>query len=142
MSHDRAFLDNVVTQTIAYEGEGRWKEYAGGYDDWQRARRAAPAAPAPDAGEPRAQRAGSRGTRRKTKLSFNEARELETIPGRIEALEREQAGLAAQLADPAIYQDRGADLKSLNSRHAQIEEELVLLLARWEELEAVKAALP
>jgi len=141
VSHDRAFLDNVVTQTIAFEGDGRWKEYAGGYDDWQRARRAAPAAPAPEAGEPRAQRAGSRGPRRKTKLSFNEARELEAIPGCIEALEREQAGLAAQLADPAIYQDRGADLKSLNARHAQIEEELALLLARWEELEAVKAAL-
>jgi len=142
VSHDRAFLDNVVTQTIAYEGAGRWKEYAGGYADWQRARNATPrgaaAAPADEEGKARAD---SRAPRRKTKLSFNEVRELEQLPGRIEALEREQAGLAARLADPAIYQDRTVDLKALNERHAGIEEELLLLLARWEELEAAKAAL-
>jgi ATP-binding cassette subfamily F protein uup len=142
VSHDRAFLDNVVTQTIAWEGEGRWKEYAGGYDDWQRARRAAPSAPARGAEGDRPAKADSRGPRRKTKLSFGEARELEQIPGRLEALEREQAGLAARLADPALYQDRGADPRALNARHAEIEEELLRLLARWEELEAAKAALP
>jgi ATP-binding cassette subfamily F protein uup len=142
VSHDRAFLDNVVTQTIAYEGAGRWKEYAGGYADWQRARNAAPrgadAAPADEEGKARAD---SRAPRRKTKLSFNEARELDQLPGRIGALEREQAELAARLADPAIYQDRTVDLKALNERHAGIEEELLRLLARWEELEAAKAAL-
>ncbi|MCM2328703.1 MAG: ATP-binding cassette domain-containing protein [Lysobacter sp.] len=142
VSHDRAFLDNVVTQTIAYEGAGRWKEYAGGYADWQRARNATPreaeAAPAEEDGKARA---GSRAPRRKTKLSFNEARELEQLPAKIGALEREQAALAARLADPAIYQDRSVDLKALNERHAGIEEELLRLLARWEELEAAKAAL-
>ena len=82
VSHDRAFLDNVVTQTIAWEGEGRWKEYAGGYDDWQRARRATPARCPPAAPRKRrAQKADSRSPRRKTKLSFNEARELESMPG-------------------------------------------------------------
>ncbi len=142
VSHDRAFLDNVVTQTIAYEGAGRWKEYAGGYADWQRARSATPhgaeAAPGDEEGKARA---NSRAPRRKTKLSFNEARELEQLPAKIGALEREQAELAARLADPAIYQDRTVDLKALNERHAGIEEELLRLLARWEELEAAKAAL-
>ena len=140
VSHDRAFLDNVVTQTIAYEGEGRWKEYAGGYGDWKRASAATPAAP-DAAAEPAAAKADTRAPRRKTKLSFNEARELERIPERLEALEQEQAALAARLADPALYQDRSVDLKALNARHAEIEEELSRLLERWEALEAAKAAL-
>ncbi|MBX3717656.1 MAG: ATP-binding cassette domain-containing protein [Burkholderiales bacterium] len=140
VSHDRAFLDNVVTQTIAYEGEGRWKEYAGGYEDWKRASAATPAAP-DAAAEPAAAKADTRAPRRKTKLSFNEARELERIPARLEALESEQAALAARLADPALYQDRTVDLKALNARHAEIEEELSRLLERWEALEAAKAAL-
>ena len=143
VSHDRAFLDNVVTQTVAYEGVGRWKEYAGGYADWQRARQASTrdAGASRDAEDGKAPKAGSRGTRRKTKLSFNESRELDGIPARLEALEQEQAGLAARLADPALYQDRTADLAALNARHAEIEDELLRLLARWEELEAAKSAL-
>ena len=140
VSHDRAFLDNVVTQTIAYEGEGRWKEYAGGYEYWKRASAATPAAP-DAAAEPAAAKADTRAPRRKTKLSFNEARELERIPERLEALEQEQAALAARLADPALYQDRTVDLKALSARHAEIEEELSRLLERWEALEAAKAAL-
>ncbi len=141
VSHDRAFLDNVVTQTIAFEGDGRWKEYAGGYADWQRARSATAGIAQAQAEEPRAARADTRAPRRKTKLSFNETRELEALPGRIVELEREQAELSARLADPALYQDRSVDLKALNARHAAIEEELLALLARWEELEAAKAAL-
>ncbi|MDH5263908.1 MAG: ATP-binding cassette domain-containing protein, partial [Betaproteobacteria bacterium] len=146
VSHDRAFLDNVVTQTIAYEGDGRWKEYAGGYADWQRARRRAPESP-PAAQDGAAEvateapKADTRAQRRRAKLSFNEVRELGELPGRLETLEREQRELAARLADPALYADRTADLKALNARHAAIEEELTALLARWEELEAKKAAL-
>jgi ATP-binding cassette subfamily F protein uup len=142
VSHDRAFLDNVVTQTLAFEGEGRWKEYAGGYEDWQRARAHAPreAASAPPSQEA-GPKADTRAPRRRTKLSFNEARELEQIPGRLEQLEREQQALAARLADPATYQDRAVDLKALNARHAELEEELTRLLARWEALEAAKASL-
>ncbi|MGE0356403.1 MAG: ATP-binding cassette domain-containing protein [Burkholderiales bacterium] len=138
VSHDRAFLDNVVTQTIAYEGEGRWKEYAGGYEDWRRARtaatppQAAPAGAGGEAGEKRA-------PRRRAKLGFKEARELEALPVKLEALEREQEALARRLADPALYQDRSADLAGLNARHAEIEEELTALLARWEELESRQA---
>ena len=141
VSHDRAFLDNVVTQTIAYEGEGRWKEYAGGYSDWQRARPGA-AARAGDAegGNREATKGDGRAPRKRAKLGFKEVRELEELPGKLEALEREQADLAQRLADPELYQDRSADPKALSGRHARIEEELTRLLARWEELEARKTA--
>ena len=137
VSHDRAFLDNVATQTLAFEGDGRWKEYAGGYEDWLRASRAtredaargaaAPATPAP---------APRQAPARKARLSFNDARELEGLPALLEALEAEQRTLAARLADPALYQDRDADPKAIAARHAAIEAELEALLVRWEELEA------
>jgi ABC transport system ATP-binding/permease protein len=133
VSHDRAFLDNVVTQTIAHEGGGRWKEYAGGYADWQRARPKdrANAAPAPTP-----EKSMARDSAKRKKLSFNEARELAALPAQLEALEREQGELAARLADPALYKDRSVDMKALNARHEAIDAELTRLLARWEELEA------
>jgi ATP-binding cassette subfamily F protein uup len=136
VSHDRAFLDNVVTQTLAFEGEGRWKEYAGGYDDWVRASRAAPPVTPAQASVAPAQAGAQSPSRRKPKLTFNEARELEQLPARLEALEGEQRALARKLADPALYQDRSADPKGLAARHAEIERELEQLLVRWEELEA------
>jgi ATP-binding cassette subfamily F protein uup len=111
VSHDRAFLDNVVTQTIAFEGEGRWKEYAGGYSDWKRAAGARPAAE----GE-------------------------QKLSGRIEALEQEQIDLARRLADPETYQDRSVDLKALNVRHAENAAELDRLLVRWEALDTRKGS--
>jgi ATP-binding cassette subfamily F protein uup len=134
VSHDRAFLDNVVTQSIAYEGEGRWKEYAGGYTDWVRARAATPRE------EAQATRltddSGAKQPRKRAKLSYKESRELEALPQQLEALEREQGELAAKLADPALYRDRGVDVKALNERHAAIEGELTRLLQRWNDLEA------
>jgi len=135
VSHDRAFLDNVVTQTIAYEGEGRWKEYAGGYSDWKRA--SSVTVPATDAGQPPATGPAARKVPA-AKLTYKEARELETLPAAIEALEREQESLASRLADPATYQDRSVDVAALNARHAQNERELTRLLERWEALEARK----
>ena len=136
VSHDRAFLDNVVTQTIAFEGAGRWKEYAGGYSDWKRASKAS-STPAENAqasrGKERRVTSGKRAG-----LTYKEAQELEALPGTIEALEREQDDLARRLADPALYQDRTVDLKAMNARHAQNEVELSRLLERWEELEARK----
>jgi ATP-binding cassette subfamily F protein uup len=132
VSHDREFLDNVVTQTIAFEGDGHWKEYAGGYSDWKRARTGADREAREDAREERSARPKARAA----KLSFKEKRELEELPAKLQALEAEQATLTARLADPALYQDRGVDLKSLNARHDGIEAELTQLLARWEELEA------
>ena len=131
VSHDRAFLDNVVTQTLAFEGAGHWKEYAGGYADWVRARPKAAAEAVKDEGKasvPKAQR--------KAKLSWKEERELGALPGKLESLEREQAEIAARLADPATYQDRTVDVKVLSTRVDSIEAELTELLARWEALEA------
>jgi ATP-binding cassette subfamily F protein uup len=152
VSHDRAFLDNVVTQTYAFEGEGRWKEYAGGWTDCERARRtsaalekaageraaSAEAAAKEDAGQ--SLRDGSAPPRKRVKLSFNEVRELDALPAALEALEKEQAELAAKLADPATYTSGTADPRKLNERHEAIDAELTRLLARWEELEAKKTA--
>ncbi|HUP29860.1 MAG TPA: ATP-binding cassette domain-containing protein [Usitatibacter sp.] len=134
VSHDRAFLDNVVTQNIAYEGEGRWKEYAGGYADWQRARTSAARETAP-ADALQRKDAGA-AARRPAKLSFKEARELEALPALLESLEQEQKSLTEKMADPALYQDRSVDVRALHARHDEIESELTRLLARWEELEA------
>ncbi|HRH79520.1 MAG TPA: ATP-binding cassette domain-containing protein [Thiobacillaceae bacterium] len=140
VSHDRAFLDNVVTQSIAFEGAGRLTEIAGGYEDWRQyqsrragtaeANRAAVSRPAPPAVPSAAARPA------KTGLSFKENKELEGLPGRIEVLEAEQARVAARLSDPALYRDEPGQVGPLNSRAAAIEEELLGLLARWEELEA------
>jgi ABC transport system ATP-binding/permease protein len=137
VSHDRAFIDNVVTQTVAFEGEGRWKEYAGGYSDWVRARNFRGAEPT--AAEAAAKKTPSpekaAASRRPAKLGFNEMRELEALPAKLEALEEEQKALAARLADPGTYADRSIDVAALNKRHEEIEAELTRLLARWEELE-------
>jgi ATP-binding cassette subfamily F protein uup len=134
VSHDRAFLDNVVTQSIAYEGEGRWKEYAGGYSDWLRARRGMTREAPRENERPPAEALAI--PRKRAKLSYKDARELDELPAKLEGLEREQKELATRLADPALYQDRTVDLKALNARHGAIEEELTRLLERWNELEA------
>jgi ATP-binding cassette subfamily F protein uup len=139
VSHDREFLDNVVTQTIASEGGGEWKEYAGGYSDWQRVR----SKDAREAAKPGKQKSGSlepRGLRAsgKAKLGYKEERELAELPARLEALEKEQGEIAGRLADPALYRDQPGEVKPLQARHAAIEKELTQLLARWEELEAKK----
>ncbi|MEP7260262.1 MAG: ATP-binding cassette domain-containing protein [Usitatibacter sp.] len=137
VSHDRAFLDNVVTQTIAFEGDGHWKEYAGGYTDWQRARKASDKEKK-SAGREADGAAAATPKARKVKLSYKETRELETLPAQLEALEAEQGVITRKLADPAVYQDRSADPKALTLRNEEIEGELSKLLARWEALEARK----
>jgi ATP-binding cassette subfamily F protein uup len=131
VSHDRTFLDNVVTQSIAFEGEGRWKEYAGGYSDWVRAKRSDPLPGVSLKGR-------EKSAAKRSKLGFKESRELDELPARLEALEREQKELAARLADPALYQDRSVDVRALNARHDELESELTRMLARWEDLEARK----
>ncbi len=135
VSHDREFLDNVVTQTIASEGGGEWKEYAGGYSDWQRVR-SKDAEPKPGKQksgslEPRSRRAAG-----KAKLGYKEERELAELPARLEALELKQGEIAGKLADPLLYRDRPGEVKELQLRHAAVEAELTQVLARWEELEA------
>jgi ABC transport system ATP-binding/permease protein len=136
VSHDRAFLDNVVTQSIAYEGDGRWKEYAGGYSDWVRARRGVSREAARENERPPVETVAI--PRKRAKLSYKESRELGELPARLETLEREQNELASRLADPVLYQDRSVDVKALHARHAAIDAELTGLLERWNELEARK----
>ncbi len=143
VSHDRRFLDNVVTSTIAWEGEdtpGLWREYEGGYEDWQlqrarareiaaaRPRAAAPVAapPPPAARTPAAPR----------KLGFKEQRELQEMPARIEALETEQREIGERLASASLYTDEPQRVGELQARYAQIEDELMKALERWETLSA------
>jgi len=142
VSHDRAFLDNVVTQTIASEGEGIWKEYAGGYSDWQRVTSSAK----PEAGPARRGQRADGGAKRppagpasaksKSRLSFKEDRELTELPAKIDALEKEQSQITTALANPALYRDQPAQVQQLNLRFAAIEAELASALSRWEKLEA------
>ncbi|WP_250507288.1 MULTISPECIES: ATP-binding cassette domain-containing protein [unclassified Caballeronia] len=145
VSHDRAFLDNVVTSVFAAEGGGKWREYVGGFSDWQvqrerseriaeeAARQTAKDTPKDDA--PKDSAAG-RNAQRTVKLSFKEQRELEALPGRIAELEDEQKVIGAQLEDGSIFAKDAKEGARLSERHAAIEEELLVALERWEELEA------
>jgi ATP-binding cassette subfamily F protein uup len=135
VSHDRRFLDNVVTSLIAWEGDvtpGLWREYEGGIEDWklQRARSAAPAAPvAKPAAAP-----ATKPTTPARKLGYKEQRELDQLPARIDALEVEQKQLGELLADPALYSREPQRVAELQARFAQIEDELMTALERWETL--------
>ena len=139
VSHDRAFLDNVVTQVIAFEGGGELREYPGGYSDWaafQAKRAASIATPPPPAraktqreNAPRAAVGGAR------KLSGREQQELEALPGRLEALETELAQLQQQAADPANYRQGAEAMRAMQTALADKEREIAGLYARWEALE-------
>jgi ATP-binding cassette subfamily F protein uup len=140
VSHDRAFLDNVVTQTIASEGAGEWKEYAGGYSDWQRVKSSAKSCASPARG---AQRAEGRARKLKAEeapakagLSYKEERELAELLANIDALEKEQGQITAVLANPALYRDQPEQVKQLNLRFAALAAQLASALSRWEQLEA------
>ncbi|WP_322014456.1 ATP-binding cassette domain-containing protein [Paraburkholderia sp. J12] len=143
VSHDRAFLDNVATSVIASEGNGQWREYVGGFTDWQtqsaRAQEIAEArasvAAAPVAAAPKDSAAG-RNAQRTVKLSFKEQRELETLPAQIEALEAEQKAIGAQIEEGSIFAKDAQEGMRLTERFAQIDEELLVALERWEELES------
>lgn len=137
VSHDRALLDNVVTSTLVFEGEGRIGEYVGGYEDWLRQRprpavRPAPAKPATEAApgpKPKAKGASA-------KLSYKETRELAELPARIEALEQEQSELHARMADPALYQREGGEVAKLKARLDEVDAAVEQAYARWEALAA------
>lgn len=138
VSHDRVFLNNVVTSTLVFEGGGQIQEYAGGYDDWLLQRQpqaaAAPAKPAPKKEKARA--AAGEGPR---KLTFREKRELAELPQRIESMEAEQQALYQTLADPAFYQQRGAGTAGINNRLAELEAALLVAYQQWEKLETLAA---
>jgi ATP-binding cassette subfamily F protein uup len=140
VSHDRDFLDNVVTSTMVMEGDGVVGEYVGGYTDWQRhaARVAAAAAAAPVvAAKPVAAAAAAAApAEAKRKLSYKDARELEQLPLKIETLEKDVEGLTAAMNDPAFYQRSAADMAAHNAKLAKVQAELDAAYARWEELDA------
>ena len=146
VSHDRSFLDNVVTQTLVAQGDGRWVEYAGGYTDWlaQRGAAASPApaggpAPAPagrgrDEAAPRADAAAG-AARAVAKLSYREQRELAALPGQIAALEAEQQALQRGMAQPEYFRTDPARQRADQTRHDEIDALLLEMLERWTALE-------
>ena len=144
VSHDRAFLNNLVTSTLVLDGSGEVREYVGGYDDWQAqsreeqaeqakaiARKPASPKAAPEAGD-----AGPRKPSYKELRALEaQKRELDELPQRIQALESEQHQLVADMAAPAFYQQDSAEIARAAGRLHELEEELARAYLRWEELE-------
>ena len=149
VSHDRTFLDNVVTSTIAFEGDGLWREYEGGVQDWLiQSKRSKEIQAAANSIAVNAQQTGARGqkniksndnTKNVTaqKLSNKAQREVDTLQARIDVLEQEQATVRATLTDATLYAKDPARATELYARDAAIDEELLTALARWEELSAI-----
>ena len=138
VSHDRRFLDNVVTQTIASEGDGYWRDYVGGYTEWLQQRpKTAPAkkeqkaSPLPSASAPVREKPRAR-------MSYKDLRELEALPGEIEALEREQSELNARMSSGEYHRQGQQVMRDDVKRAGEIEELLLAKFARWEALEEVR----
>ena len=139
VSHDRAFLDAVVSSTLVFEGKGVVREYVGGYTDWLRQR--AIVAPPPGVAAPRRAEpvaASTSPSAKKRKLSYKEQQELAALPDRIAAAEAELAQGYASLADPAVIRDP-AVLATLRQRVAELEAAIPALMERWEALETILA---
>ncbi|HEX7643292.1 MAG TPA: ATP-binding cassette domain-containing protein [Burkholderiaceae bacterium] len=142
VSHDRTFLDNVVTQVIVAEGGGTWREFVGGYTDWERVRTkpleaAAPIknAPKPEAKAP-APAPAPQAAPQKKKLSYKEQRELEELPKLIADLEAEQAAINLRLNAADLYKSGPDEAMRLNTRNSEIDEQLMEALEKWEAIEA------
>ncbi len=145
VSHDRAFLDNVVTSIIAYEGDGFWREYEGGYEDWKIQKKRSedyknqsnpvelPKAAKVEVAETQKQ-AAKPAKSNVQKLNSKERQELENIPGQIDALENEQAGIGEKLGDAELYKNQPEQVIVLQKRLKDIEEDLMILMTRWEDL--------
>jgi ABC transport system ATP-binding/permease protein len=135
VSHDRAFLNNVVTSTLVFSGQGEIEEYVGGYDDWLRQKEAAasPAMAAPAPKPPPRPRTAT------IKMSFKEERELEALPPLLEKLEAEKKDLYRSLADPGFYRGESPLVIAANARLQALEKELHEAYLRWEYLEERKA---
>jgi ATP-binding cassette subfamily F protein uup len=152
VSHDRAFLDNVVTQTLAPEGDGTWREYVGGYRDWLEQRpsaRTAETATGNDARTSRVDKASRVPTTgssdpaprvRSAKLSYKETRELEQLPAQIEALEAEQRELTARMSGGDYHKHGAAQIKADLQRGEEIDRLLTSAYERWSELDAKASA--
>ena len=138
VSHDREFINNVVTSTLVLEGEGRVNEYVGGYDDWLRQSRRKSEASVVSV-KPEEQKAvPNQQKERPRKLTFKEQKELDALPKCIEALDAEQQQIMATMADPTFYLGSGKKVAETNARLEAIEKELSEVYKRWEELEALK----
>jgi ATP-binding cassette subfamily F protein uup len=156
VSHDRVFLDHIVTSTLAFEGDGRVTEYVGGYEDYLRQTATQPGSVIRDPGSGRGKalaiaiagdrehptaisEIGSRtpdpGSRLRKKLTFNESRELEALPARIAALEDEQTRLQAEAASPGFYKESAEHIRRVLARIDQLGPELDAAMARWVDLE-------
>ena len=135
VSHDRAFLNNVVTSTLVLEGQGRVGEYVGGYDDWLRQRRLPE--PPVKAEKIRPGRRPKPVRESRPTLSFKQQRELEALPQRIETLETEQKNLYQVLSDPLFYQQAGDEISGAQARLEALEQEIEAACLRWEELESL-----
>ncbi|MEO5816199.1 MAG: ATP-binding cassette domain-containing protein [Gemmatimonadaceae bacterium] len=136
VSHDRAFLDNVVTSTLVFEGGGRIGEFVGGYSDWVRQRKPIESAQPKRVVAPAPAKTPSKSPAKQRKLSFRETGELSALPDRIDALERKRETVYGSLSDPALLRD-GAAILETNARLAALEREIGVLTARWEELETI-----
>ena len=137
VSHDRAFLDNVVTSVLVLPGDGRVDEFIGGFSDWQRWTKERTAK---HDNEPETRQVSSAPARKTSptrgKLGYKQQRELEALPGRIESLEDELQDVQTRLSDPSVYKDGGDDIAKLTARLNEIEHELAAAYTRWEALES------
>jgi ATP-binding cassette subfamily F protein uup len=142
VSHDRAFLNNVVTSTIVFEGSARAVEYAGGYDDWLSQRPPGTPKPKPSAGQnARGKNKPTTATGEPRKLGYMQRRELTDLPRRIEVLEAEQQTLSARMSDPRLYQKDKTEIAAVKSRMDAVGSEIERAYRRWEELEGLSAHL-
>ncbi|HNR21573.1 MAG TPA: ATP-binding cassette domain-containing protein [Steroidobacteraceae bacterium] len=133
VSHDREFLDNVVTQTLVAEGDGRWREYVGGYSDWLAQRGVAPREGATSAAPVRDR------TRVRQRFGYREQKELDALPAAIESLEAEKSALTAAMCAPDYHRAGPARARDDAARLAAIDHDIEAAMARWEELEARRA---
>ena len=145
VSHDRSFLDNVVTQTIAYEGDATWRDYVGGYEDWleqsakNKPKEKAPAEPQKsktEASENKATEEQKPRTPRSNRISPWEQKELDELPEKIAELETKQEALSEQLSDPDTYTDGSDKAQEIQDELEKLSKELEKLFERWEFLES------
>lgn len=147
VSHDRAFLENTVTQVIAFEGEGKLTEFSGGYDDWLRfsqqretAQKGAKEILPTIKASIKTDVSSSASLTVRKKLSFKEQRELESLPQEIESLEKEQTEIQTLFAAGDIYKKAPDQLKQLQERLSSIDNEILEKMTRWEQLEQMQSA--
>ncbi|MCP4754145.1 MAG: ABC transporter ATP-binding protein, partial [Proteobacteria bacterium] len=132
VSHDRAFINNVVTSTIVFEGDGRVKEYVGGYDDWLQQR------PEEKAGATKKESPPAPLSKAKPRFGYRQQRELESLPQIIELLETEQKELFQYMSDPDFYRKDKAEIVATQQRLESVKERLISAYNRWGELEEIK----